>query len=195
MFDIWKHAKEITNNLAEGLYILELPDGGTRFSDFSESIIKASISNAWHLVIEQAQKGDVNLTEEYLSSLHKMLADPIGASSPGVFSNNGDNGEWTLFVDECGLDEDLNNDISSCDAWILAQLFWGNHVKSMAMSLAWLCINGLRLQEGLFAIYPSADKNERLLIALEGAGPDCWDAEDLRGFSGYYERDQKPEGY
>jgi hypothetical protein len=64
-----------------------------------------------------------------------------------------------------------------------------------SMSLAWLCINGLRLQEGLFAIYPSADRNERFLIALEGAGPDCWDAEDLRGFFGYYEHDQKPEGY
>ncbi|AFY92304.1 hypothetical protein Cha6605_1071 [Chamaesiphon minutus PCC 6605] len=133
------------------------------------------------------------LTCHRWSSLHKLLAKTIGAASPGVFDNDGGRGEWTLLVDVCYqcLEDGLNN-ISGCDAWILAQLFGGNHVRSMAMSLAWLCINGLRLQDGLFAIYPSADRNERLSIALE----DAWlDAEDLRGFFGYYEHDQKPEGY
>ncbi|AFY92303.1 hypothetical protein [Chamaesiphon minutus] len=68
MFDIWKHANEITNNLAQGLYILEFQYGGTSFSEIPETIVKTAISDAWQLVIEQAQKGNVNLTEEYLSS-------------------------------------------------------------------------------------------------------------------------------
>lgn|GEM_PF-5316253 len=74
----------------------------------------------------------------------------------------------------------------------MSQLTWGGHVKSLGLSLGWLCFNGLRLQGGTWALYPPIEDHDRLIDYLQSAGPDDFDAEALRALIGEYEDAQKP---
>ena len=184
--NIWLHASDISPELVKALAQV---DAGPRVSR-GVLPIEESISRTWERVIEDAKLAKVSLDTEYLSSLHHQLAAPVAGDAPGVFQPGRPPLDWETFANEVFVGN--GGAIEGAEAWVLAQLFWGNHFQSMQFSLAWLCINGLRLQNALYALYPSPENHGRLMEALQAAGPDTWDAETLRALFGYYEREQAP---
>lgn len=181
---IWTHADSISIVLAQALAREEamVLDAEKRAN------LEVVFFRTWQRVIEDAKKSSISLGSEYLSSLHDQLAKPVGMSQPGAFYEGTFPQNWSTFVDEMNVTADWT--IDGAEAWILAQLYWGKHFQSMCFSLAWLCLGGLRLQEGLYALYPSPEYSNQLDEALRFAGPECWDAEPLRALFGHYKRDQ-----
>jgi hypothetical protein len=128
----------------------------------------------------------LTLLPTYLSSLHsELIGDPKAEFQEGTFPQ-----DWANFL--AGFQDGNEGKIDGGEAWVLAQLSWGDHLPSMSFSVAWLCFNGLRLQDGLYPIWPPCEQFERLESSLDAAGPPTWDAEELRALIGEYERNQLP---
>ncbi len=154
------------------------------------TVARASIAGTWRDVIDDARGGGITLHAGYLSRLHRDLALPLRARSPGQFCDGQAPQDWGSF--ELALADLTVDGFEGCEAWILAQLCWGGHVQSMRFSTAWICLNGLRLQNGLFALYPDPAHRAHLQASLAAAGPDSWDAESLRALFGTYAAEQVP---
>lgn len=180
---IWEHADTITLRLAQAIAQFESGVGNV-------TLLENAISHAWQCVIEDAKQSKVSLSKEYLSSLHNQLVKSVDGDQPGIFKEGIFPQDWATFVAD--IYDANDGKIEGSEAWLLAQLFWGDHIQSMRFSLAWLCLDGLRLQEGKYALYPSQEYRDRLEVALKAAGPVCWDAETLRALFGEYENDQIP---
>ena len=188
--NIWSHARGITANLAAALCELEIsspipntpPDG----ANARKRRIEQAIADTWQAVVDEVETGRFELTASYLLTLHQRLAVPSGAEAPGIFHNQGRSEAWDTFIDEITVEYPAEG------AWVLAQLYWGGHVHSMALSLGWLCVNALRLQQGMWAIYPPPETHPLLIEMLHDAGPDCWDAESLRALLPTYAASQEP---
>jgi hypothetical protein len=184
--DIWQHARDISPKLVKALARVD----ARPLASTGALPIEESISRAWECVIEDAKLTKVSLDIEYISSLHNQLAAPVAGDAPGVFQEGRPPLDWTTFANEVFAGN--GGAIPGAEAWLLAQLVWGNHFQSMQFSLAWLCINGLRLQNAVYALYPPSQDHSRFMDALQAAGPDTWDAETLRALFGCYEREQAP---
>ena len=171
--------------LAKNLFSLECLASEQKFPYKEEEFI-AAIGSCWNLVREYSVTYNDSLSIDFISSIHNTLASQIGAPNPGEFIDDGGvDGSWSYFLEEYNIKE-IIKEFGSCEnCYIIAQLFWGGHLPNLQLSVGWLCINALALRYGYDSpFYPSKDIHERLLEYLEGAGPDCWDAESLRALIG-----------
>lgn len=136
------------------------------------------------MVMGRAQGNGVDLSSGFLSDLHRAIAAPLGVRTAGEFSNGTFPGSWTYFAD--ALTDLLSEDVplSEHAAWIVSQIRWGGHIRGLELSTGWLLVNGLRLQDGQFAIYPSQELDGKFIEYLRDAGPDTYDAENLRTLFG-----------
>lgn len=139
----------------------------------------------WRCLIDDARVGRVSLDSIYLGALHRTLVGDAVQAAAARFDEGSPPFDWSSFV--VGLTDANGASIRGAEAWVIAQLSWGDHVAPMSFSLGWLVVNGLRLQEGLAPICPQEGDFTRLAAALAAAGPPDWDAETLRALLGEYE--------
>lgn len=152
------------------------------------------------MLVNDIENGRANLSSHYITALHERLAIAAGISDPGTFNQdglpllaNGGPTSWSRFVEECSGEQ--GGDVGLIEpAWVLAQLRWGGHVHSMAMSLGWLAMNIVSLQTHGAAIYPPTSDREELIRFLADAGPNDYDAESLRALLWKYLLDQRLPG-
>lgn len=140
-----------------------------------------------------AREGKVSLDPSFIASLHEPIARAIGALGAGIFREGEHPSDWATFkraLDDSALEYGL---AGNTEAWVLAQLYWGGHLDSLMFSVAWLLSGGIRLQEGMQMLVPDAMHDSELKKNLDWAGPDCYDAESLRGLIGRYEAEQMPD--
>jgi hypothetical protein len=189
MSTTWHHARAIAEPLADSLARLEVRlSPGLRVDRVREAVILT-----WDAVVADGENGRSNLSSDYLAALHKSLATAAGAAAAGEFADSGlpllDGGcrtSWAGYVAECSADGEIE------PAWVLAQLRWGDHVRSMQLSLGWLAMNIVLLSTLECAIYPPPPDHERLMEYLAYAGPDDHDAEGLRALIWKYVQSQRP---
>lgn len=168
--------------LADSLAILE-----ARSLVLNRSAISGAVLQTWERLADDAVRGAALLSQEYLSSLHWQLATLAGGEAPGLFLNHGQplvpdeqQVPWTLFIEEACSDEPME------PAWVLTQLYWGGHVRSLSLSLGWFAMNIVLAASRSQAIVPPILDHARLLQSLDYAGPDLHDAETLRALIGTY---------
>jgi hypothetical protein len=168
---------------AKNLLSLECLASKEQLSYKEEEFI-AAICACWNLVQEyNADTKDI-LNIDFISTLHKTLAIQIGAHNPGEFVDDGGMGaSWSDFKEQI---KDTIEEFEACEnCYIIAQLFWGGHLPNLQISVGWLCVNTLALRYGYsLPSYPSKSIYEEFIECLEDAGPDCWDAENLRALIG-----------
>lgn len=197
MFNQWEHARQIGTALASSLATLECrclsPDGSPRVAR-ETGRVTCAIAEAWHAVVDDTKAGGFELSASYLSHVHGLLASAAGADAPGQFRDRGElSGTcWSATVSELLAASDGFDFSYLTDAVILAALRWEGHVRSMALTLGWFCLNGVHLQERVWAIYPPPADHDRLVEYLHFAGPDCRDPESLRALLGGYTDNQRP---
>jgi hypothetical protein len=189
--DVWRLARDSTSVLVSALVALEHHIGGSYVSSVPRSALEEAVRRGWSYTIDMARRSAVTLAPQFIASLHEKLASAIRAPGIGVFRDGDRPLDWTNFVTETAAGN-MNSGIAACDAWIFAQLYWGQHLQSLAPSVAWLLINGIRLQEGRHPIAPDPRHNVTLKQYLQWAGPDHHDAESLRALFGQYAVEQEP---
>jgi hypothetical protein len=169
---------------AKNLFSLESLVSKQHFLYKEEDFI-AAIASCWDIIQQYSTTSDDILSIYFLSDLHKTLAIQIGAPDPGKFVDNGVGFSWSCFAEETNVQETIK-EFGACEnCYIMAQLFWGGHLPSLQISVGWLCINTIALRYGYSPpFYPSKSIHEELIECLEDAGPDCWDAENLRALIG-----------
>ena len=186
--DIWRQAVKIAPQLARALAGFETAHRGAH----EAGRIEGALVSAWHRVIDDAKQSAVTLEPAYLCSLHSDL-DPAYRGRPDVFREGKPPMDWRTFLDAMVICDS----IQGAEAWVVAQLCWGEHLPSMSFSTGWLCFNGLRLQEGVCPLSLPVDQWDLIASDLRDGGPPVWDAENLRALIGRLERDQaqKASGY
>ena len=184
-----EHARDIAETLSESLSALEV-----KSTLVDRDIARLAIHDAWLSVVDDFANGRADLSSDYLADVHLRLATKARLANPGGFTDRGlpelsDGGResWSRFAKECHYDE--------TDAWeeeyALAQLRWGEHVKTFALTLGWFALNIVRLRRGEPAIYPPPEDHDNFLQYLRDAGPDDYDAETgLRGLAREYAKQQ-----
>jgi hypothetical protein len=148
--------------------------------------INEAIACTWPGAVSDVAAGRADLSGDYLADLHRRLASVIDAAETEEFAGRGPAGSWEAFVAE------LTADGPPEEAYVLAELCWGGHVRSLAFSLGWVCLNQCRLRAGAAALYPPPRDQGRLVRCLRPAGPPNYDAEPLRGLLWEWDRDQQP---
>jgi hypothetical protein len=197
MFNRWSHARLIGAGLASSLAELERRSSSQAEDPsvaWDTERIARAIAETWQVVVDEAESGQFDLSVPNLGRVHKQLASAAGTEAPGQFKDKGElpGTEWsvttTALLSACeGFDSSYLT-----DAVILASLRWAGHVQSVALSLGWLCLNGVHLRGSVWAIYPPPADHDRLIEYLAFAGPDSWDPENLRALLGEYTDSQKP---
>jgi hypothetical protein len=159
---------------------------------------RRAIRDIWLSVVDEVKCARAGLTSDYLASDHHQLVSAAGVSEFGGFEEHGlpilaDGGResWTRFVEECGY-ADADNAEGSDEIYALAQIRWGQHVRSFALTLGWISMNVLLLRRGKRVIYPVLTDRETLLRCLSNAGPEDYDAESLRCLIRTYMDEQSP---
>lgn len=183
----WEDAEHRAPDLARELARMELAFSNWGPTTTSAEALAAAIQYGWHTVVASAREGKVSLEPSFVASLHALVAHSIDAPGAGVFRDGQFPMDWTEFrraVDDAALEYGMAD---NAESWLLAQLYWGQHLESLALSVAWLLSNGFRLQEGACMVVPSASHDHKLKEHLKRAGPGIFDAEGLRGFFGWYE--------
>ncbi|WP_198085770.1 hypothetical protein [Variovorax sp. E3] len=189
---LWEDAEHRAPELARELARMELALCNWGPVTASRDSLEAAIRSGWHSVVASARKGSVSLEPSFVASLHALIAQPIDSPGAGVFHEGQSPMDWTEFkraLDDAALEYGMAD---NTEAWLLAQLYWGPHLESLGLSVAWLLGNGFRLQEGGRMVVPNASHDEKLKERLKWAGPDLYDAEGLRGFFGWYETERTP---
>ncbi len=187
--DVWRLARDVTSALVLDLVALEHCIGGSYVSSVPRSALEDAVRSGWSYTIDVARRSAVTLDPQFIASLHERLAYSIGAPGIGVFRDGDLPQDWTNFVMEAAVGN-MDSGMADYDAWIFAQLYWGQHLQSLAPSVAWLLINGIRLQEGRHPIVPDPRHNAALKQYLGWAGPADHDAESLRALFGRYAAEQ-----
>jgi hypothetical protein len=177
----WKHLETLGELAADSLLELE-----ARTSNFDPVVFRASFAACWRRMLDDSQQaGPGNLSSEYLASLHRDLASSLGGLGPGEFSDisqtrlvDGSPESWSRFltapfVNGVGVPE---------PAWVFAELYWGQHVRSFGLSLAWLAMNIALLEVEELAVYLPREDPECMMDFLRDSGPEDYDAEGLRGY-------------
>jgi len=193
MADRWEHARSIGPALAASLAELERRSA-VPVSAIDWARVERAIAQTWGAVVDDVKADRFDLSVPYLSRVHGLLAEAAGTESPGQFWDKGETAptEWSVTVGELTIDSSGFDSSYLSDAIVLAELRWGGHVRSLGLSLGWLCFNGSHLRGGMWAIYPPPGDHYQLLNFLGYAGPDCWDPESLRALLGGYTDSQKP---
>jgi hypothetical protein len=192
--DVWGLARDITSALVSDLTALEHHIGGSCGSSVPRGALEEAVRSGWSYTIAVARRSVVTLDPQLIASLHERLARSIGAPGIGVFRDGDPPQDWTNFKQSLtdAAVGNRNSSMADCDAWIFAQFYWGQHVQSLAPSVAWLLINGIRLQEGRHPLVPDPRHSATLQQCLQWAGPDLYDAESLRALFGRYATEQDP---
>lgn len=190
---LWEDAERRAPDLARALARIELAFGNWAPISASTEALEAAIQSGWRSAAASAREGKVSLDPLFIASLHEPIARAIGAPGAGVFREGEHPSDWATFksgLDDAALEYGL---AGSTEAWVLAQLYWGGHLDSLMLSVAWLLSGGIRLQEGMQMLVPDARHDSKLKEDLDRAGPGCYDAESLRGLMGRYEAEQAPD--
>jgi hypothetical protein len=194
MFDINSHARDIAGPLSESLAALEI-----RSTPIGADAARRAIHGVWLQVVEDLENGRANLSGAYLAAVHERLSALAGLQDAGGFTDesvqmlpNGRPETWSRFMKECHYD-DASGGLE--EEYALAQLRWGGHVRTFAMSLGWIAMNIVRLRREQDAVYPPPVDHEQLLGYLDSAGPPDFDAEaGLRGIADDYAEMDSREG-
>jgi hypothetical protein len=175
------HARGIADALATTLAEMEVPADSNG--------CRAAILRAWLSVVDDVERGSAALSSNYLADVHRRLVSAAGASESDGFAEHGlpilpdgSRESWTRFAEECGY---LNAEGDE-EVYALAQLRWGQHVQTFALTLGWFAMNILLLLRGNYAIHPVSADREVFLRDLSFAGPADYDAENLRSLIGEY---------
>jgi hypothetical protein len=181
--DVFTHAAEVTDELAATVAALEVHCAevfGRPVPDRQR--VQNAICTVWPRLIADAQGSRVSPRVEYVATLYDQLAGEVGITDPGIFKDRTDIPWLEFYTDGCG-------DEPRCeDAWVIAELFWGGYVKHLHLTLAWLLVNAIRIQQKLPAIIPPPESKDRFTDYLQWSGPDVYDAESLRGLFYEYEK-------
>lgn len=184
-------ARKITDVLAEALAVMEVG-----LTPVSLENAHRAIASIWTTVVNDVQGDRANVSSQYLASIHKHLATAAGILNAGEFTEaglpvlpDGTRERWTRFVQESRYHQP-NHVEEIEEVYALAQLRWGEHVRTFALTLGWFAMNILRLVRRKCAIYPPLADRGRLEDSLMGAGPNWYDAESLRGLMDEYEGEQ-----
>jgi len=190
---IWEDAGLRAPDLAHALARIELTFGNWGPITASKEALVAAIQSGWRSAIASAREGNVSLDRSFIVSLHGPIARTLGAPGAGAFREGEHPSDWATFksaLDDTAQEYGL---AGNTEVWVLAQLYWGNHLESLMFSVAWLLNNGIRLQEGMQMLVPDARHDLELHRHLDWAGPRCYDAEGLRGLFGLYSAEQVPD--
>jgi hypothetical protein len=190
--DVWLLAQTITPTLAASLVALEHDIGGAFVRTVPDEALAAAIAQGWSYTTLAARQSSVNLDLRFVASLHEQVGRPIAAPGIGEFRDGNPPRDWTGFGTDMAPSA-LEHGLSGSAAAIFAQLYWGGHVTSLAPTIAWLLIDGLRLQEGLHPIVPDPRHGTKFKEYLNWAGPETHDAESLRALFGRLEDEQVPQ--
>jgi hypothetical protein len=134
--------------------------------------------------VADARQQKVSPAVHYVTELYKLLADAASIANPGSFVDRIDTPWEEFYRAGCG-------DESRCeDAWVVCWLFWNGYVPALHITLGWLLLNAIRLQNGLRAIMPTPGSFPRFADDLRGSGPDLFDAESLRALFDDYEAER-----
>jgi hypothetical protein len=181
--DVFSHATELTDELAATVAALEIHCAQVFARPVLDSEqLQQAIRLTWPRVITDAQNGNVSPHVDYVAALYDRLAEEMLLADSGVFTDRTDIPWEEYYTAGCG-------DEPRCeDAWVIAELFWGGYIKYLHLTLGWLLMNAIRIQQDLPAITPTPDSTPRFTDDLRWSGPDVFDAESLRGLFYEYER-------
>ena len=188
---IWEDAETRAQPLACALARMELAFGNWDLTTTPGDALEAAIHSAWRNVVASAREARVSLDPSFIASVHALVASPIRAPGAGIFREGVSPLDWATFknaLDDTALEYGL---AGNTEAWVLAQLYWGMHLDSLMLSVAWLLSSGIRLQEGMRMLVPHARHDAELKQRLSWAGPGSYDAESLRGLFGSYQSEQE----
>jgi hypothetical protein len=144
--------------------------------------LQTAIQETWLRLITDAQESKVSPTVSYVAALYEQLSSAALVEHPRDFVDRKDFPWEEYYQAGCG-------DGATCeDAWVVAELFWGGYVSHLQLSLGWLLLNGIRIQQGMFAITPHPNSTDQFINCLRWSGPDLFDAESLRALFYEYER-------
>jgi hypothetical protein len=180
--DVLHHALQITDHLAATLTELEMHCGEV----FGRAVpspdrLNATIRKVWPTLVADAQNSRVSPNVDYIASLYVRLTSEASITDPGVFTERTDIPWLEFYTAGCG-------DEARCeDAWVIAELFWGGYVKHLHLTLGWLLMDAIRIQQNLPAITPTSKTIDRFTDYLRWSGPDTFDAESLRALFYEYE--------
>lgn len=140
-----------------------------------------AIQIVWPRLVMDARDGKVRPKAQYVAAIYEELARAAGTPDSDKFSDRVDI-PWDVFYEDgCG-------DEARCeDAWVVAELFWGGYVQHLQLTLGWLIMNAIRIQQNLPVLIPAEETLGRFAEFLRAAGPDTFDAESLRALFGDYE--------
>ena len=186
MNSLVEHARRIAEPLGQSLAELEI-----RSTAVVGGVARRAIRDVWLTVVDDFENGRADLSSAYLAGVHGRLDAAAGVDDEDGFVEeglpileDGSRESWSRFVAECRYDDPHDN---LEEEYALAQLRWGEHVRTFALSLGWFAMNLVRLRKGEPAVYPPPADHERLLRFLGYAGPDLYDAEaGLRGLASEY---------
>jgi hypothetical protein len=179
-----EHAREIANPLSESLAELEVQS-----TPIPLDAARRAIRETWLKVVDDFERGYADLSSAYVAEIHQTLTAAAGLTDGPGFAEqglpimqDGSRTSWTRYVEECRL-----NEPDGTEEYALAQLRWGAHVQTFALTLGWLAMNIVRLRSDQDAVYPPPSDHDRLLAFLKDAGPNDYDAETgLRGLAAKY---------
>lgn len=179
----FEHASSISSQLATTVADLEL-----RCSEaFQRPLIpraqlQEAIEIGWSRLVTDARDSNVSPRVSYIAELYKRLTTAASVDHPGDFVDRNDS-PWEDFY-QAGCGEETRCE----DAWVVAELYWGGYVSHMQLTLGWLLLNSIRVQQGMFAITPDPGLTDRFVDCLRWSGPELFDAESLRALFHEYER-------
>lgn len=181
--DVFTHASQCTDDLAIMVARFEVHCSevfGRPVPDQKQ--LEMAIRRLWPRLITDARESRVTPRAEYVALLFDLLAAELGDTDAGAFADRTHVPWIEYYTAGCG-------DESRCeDAWVIAELFWGGYVNRLQLTLAWLLMNAIRIQQNLPAIVATAESIDQFTEYLRWSGPDLYDAESLRALFYEYER-------
>lgn len=181
--DVFDRALQITDLLAATVTDLEIHCAEVLERSIPpRDRVAAAIQAIWPDLVATARQSLVSANADCVAALYDRLTQSAGIQDPQGFVDRLDLPWFVFYTEGCG-------DESRCeDAWVVAYLFWGGYVQHLHLTLGWLLMNAIRVQQHLPAIYPAPETIDRFTDYLRGSGPDLFDAEGLRSLFSEYER-------
>jgi hypothetical protein len=148
----------------------------------SRDRVDMAIRKTWPNLVEDARSSRVSPAVDYVAGIYARLATEAGIPEPGQVADRTDIPWLEYYTAGCG-------DEPRCeDAWVIAEIFWGGYVHYLQITLGWLLMDAIRVQQNLPAITPAPETTDRFTDCLRWSGPDMFDAESLRALFYDYEK-------
>lgn len=146
------------------------------------SIISRAIETTWLSSLNYITGKRVRPDRSFVSAMYAQLVTAADINDGRGFKDNPELPWYQFYVEGCG-DEDRCE-----DAWVIAELYWGQYVEYLHLSLGWLVMNAVRVNRQLHALLPSPETTDRFVEDLLASGPDLYDAENFRALLYCYEQ-------